>query len=72
MEAMYLRKKLASYSMGDYHSMLSKHLKDIWSVPFLGDVNKQLEFEEFTNVYPILKNTAHKRIVQWLETHSSI
>lgn len=72
MEAMYLRKKLASYSMGDYHSMLSKHLKDIWSVPFLGDVSKQLEFEEFTNLYPILKNTAHKRIVQWLEAHSSI
>jgi hypothetical protein len=70
MEAMYLRKKLASYSIGDYHTMLSRHIEDIWSVPFLGDCNQEMEFREFSNSYPIIYNTAHERIIQWLESQS--
>ncbi|MCG9875371.1 MAG: hypothetical protein MH321_11370 [Leptospiraceae bacterium] len=71
MEAMYLRKKLASYSIGDYHTMLSRHIERIWSVPFLGDCNQEMEFLEFSNSYPIIHNTAHERIIQWLESQSS-
>jgi spore coat polysaccharide biosynthesis protein SpsF len=70
MEAILLNKKVASYSIGSYHSKLSIYLEKEWDIPFLGSVEQKLSYKNFQKSKISISNNAISKVLQWLKDHS--
>lgn len=72
-EALYLQKRVFTYSIGEYHQKLSEKMQEEYSIPYIGDINHRLSTltsqskKNVQKIDNIKFNDGYKRIIEYIK-----